>query len=60
MNIIKDIEIQTIKLLKKNKKYVESIAKNLLLNETINYEKIKSLIPSRFENSQEITLDILR
>ena len=59
-DIIKDIEIQTIKLLKKNKKYVESIAKNLLLNETINYEKIKSLIPSRFENSQEITLDILR
>jgi len=58
-DIIKEIEIQTIKLLKKNKKYVESIAKNLLLNETINYEKIKSLIPSKFENSQEITLDVL-
>jgi len=57
-NIIKSVEEQTIKLLKKNKKYIESIAKNLLLNETINYEKIKSLIPARFENSQEITLDI--
>jgi cell division protease FtsH len=58
-DIIKEIEIQTINLLKKNKKYVEAIAKNLLLNETINYEKIKSLIPARFENSQEITLDVL-
>ena len=59
-DIIEAIEKQTIKLLKKNKKYVELLAKNLLLNETINYEKIKSLIPSKFENSQEITLDILR
>jgi ATP-dependent metalloprotease FtsH len=59
-DIIEAIEKQTIKLLKKNKKYVELLAKNLLLNETINYEKIKSLIPSKFENSQEITLDTLR
>jgi len=59
-DIIEAIEKQTIKLLKKNKKYVELLAKNLLLNETINYEKIKSLIPVRFENSQEIILDILR
>jgi ATP-dependent metalloprotease FtsH len=57
-DIVEDIEKQTIKLLTKHKRYVESIAKDLLLNETIDYEKIKSLIPIRLENSQEITLDI--
>mgnify|MGYP006133177759 FL=1 len=57
-DIVEDIEKQTIKLLTKHKRYVESIAKDLLLNETIDYEKIKSLIPVRLENSQEITLDI--
>ena len=55
-DIIEDIENQTIKLLKKNKKYIEAIAKDLLLNETIDYNKIKSLIPKRLENSQEISL----
>jgi ATP-dependent metalloprotease FtsH len=57
-DIVEDIEKQTIKLLTKHKRYVKSIAKDLLLNETINYEKIKSLIPVRLENSQEIILDI--
>jgi len=55
-DIIEDIENQTIKLLKKNKKYIVAIAKDLLKNETIDYDKIKSLIPKRLENSQEITL----
>jgi ATP-dependent Zn protease len=57
-DIVEDIEKQTIKLLTKHKRCVKSIAKDLLLNETINYEKIKSLIPVRLENSQEIILDI--
>ena len=55
-DIIEDIEKQTIKLLTKNKKHMEAIAKDLLSNETIDYDKIKSLIPKRLENSQKISL----
>ena len=56
-NIIEDIENQTIKLLIKNKKYIEAIAKDLLENETIEYDKIKKLISNkRLENSKEIIL----
>jgi len=54
--IVNNIEKQTIELLKTNKKYLEDLAEDLLKNETINYDKIKSLIPEELENSQEIIL----
>ena len=54
--IVNYIEKQTIKLLKTNKKYMEDLAEDLLKNETINYNKIKSLIPEELENSEEIKL----
>jgi len=55
-DIIKDIEVQTIDLLTKNKKYVKAIATDLLANETIDYNKIKKIVPNALENSQEIIL----
>ena len=54
--IVNSIEKQTLELLKTNKKYIEDLAEDLLKNETINYNKIKSLIPEELENSQEIKL----
>ena len=54
--IVNAIEKQTIELLKTNKKYMEDLAEDLLKNETINYNKIKSLISEELENSQEIKL----
>jgi ATP-dependent Zn protease len=54
--IVNNIEKQTIELLKTNKKYLEDLAEDLLKNETLNYDKIKSLIPEELENSQEIIL----
>ena len=53
--IVNAIEKQTIELLKTNKKYMEDLAEDLLKNETINYNKIKSLIPENLENSVEIS-----
>ena len=53
--IVNAIEKQTIELLKTNKKYMEGLAEDLLKNETINYKKIKSLIPENLENSVEIS-----
>ena len=56
-DIIEDIENQTIKILKKYKQHMETIAKDLLENETIEYDKIKNLISNkRLENSKEIIL----
>jgi ATP-dependent Zn protease len=56
-DIIEDIENQTIKILKKYKQHIETIAKDLLENETIEYNKIKNLISNkRLENSKEIIL----
>ena len=56
-DIIEDIENQTIKLLTKNKRYIKAIAKDLLENETIEYNKIKNLISNKsLESSKEIIL----
>jgi ATP-dependent Zn protease len=55
-DIVEDIEKQTIKLLTTHKRSVESIAKDLLLNETIDYEKIKSLRNSKLIYSSYIEL----
>jgi len=56
-DIIEDIENQTIKILKKYKQHMEIIAKDLLENETIEYDRIKNLISNkRLENSKEIIL----
>ena len=49
--IIDKIETFVIKILKKHKKYVKSIAKDLLKNETIDYERILQLIPKKLENT---------
>ena len=54
--IINNIEKQTLELLKINKKHIEALAEDLLKNETINYNRIKSLIPEELENSKEIKL----
>ena len=53
--IVKKIESYTESQLKTYKKYVKSIAKKLLDNETITYQDIISIIPKKLENS--IVLD---
>ena len=53
--IVSNIEKQTLHLLKKYRKHIEDLAEDLLKNETINYNKIKSLIPENLENSVEIS-----
>ena len=52
--IMDNIESFVIKILKKHKKYVKSIADDLLKNETINYKRILELIPKRLENTLEV------
>ena len=49
--MIDSLEIFTISVLKKNKRHVIKLAEDLLLNETINHERIKNLLPKRLENS---------
>ena len=55
--IIDKIEKQTIDILKTNKDYMIKIAQSLLENETIDYKKIQSLVPSELENTELITLN---
>jgi len=55
-NIVEEVERQTIDILTSHKKHVEKIAASLLQNETINYAKIKSIIPRRLADSKEILL----
>lgn len=50
-NIVKKIESYTDQQLKTYKKYVKSIAKKLLDNETITYQEIIEIIPKKLENS---------
>jgi len=54
--IINKIEQITIEYLTENKKYIIKIAKDLLKNETIDYRRIRNLIPKNIENSKEIIL----
>jgi ATP-dependent metalloprotease FtsH len=49
--ILRNIELFVIKTLSKYKKYMVSIAKELLKEETIGYDKIKQLVLDRLENS---------
>jgi len=55
-NIIDSIEQQTMEILTENKKYITEIGMSLLKNETILYEKIKTIIPANLENTKEIKL----
>jgi hypothetical protein len=48
------VEQFVAKSLKRYKRYVESIAKDLLANETINYDRILELVPKKLENTLEI------
>ena len=55
-NIVNQIESQTLELLKKNKEYIDKLAKKLLENETLNYNQIKDILPKMLENSHVIKL----
>ena len=57
--IVNKIEEITLDYLTKNKKYLILIAKDLLINETINYKSIKNIIPDFLENSKNIEIDLL-
>ena len=50
------IERWVIKTLKKYKRFIISIAKKLIQNETIDFHEIKKILPSSCENSEVITL----
>jgi cell division protease FtsH len=54
--IMAEIEDYVFKTLKKHKKYVKSIAKLLLKEETINYKQIKDLVPEKLENTLTVTI----
>ena len=54
--LILTIELWVIKTLRKYKRYIISIAKELIKNETIDLIQIKKLLPSIAENSESITL----
>ena len=53
--IMQHVEQFVAKSLKRYKRYVEAIAKDLLANETINYERILELVPKKLENTLEIS-----
>ena len=53
--IMQHVEQFVAKSLKRYKRYVEAIAKDLLANETINYERILELVPKKLENILEIS-----
>ena len=55
--IMQHVEQFVAKSLKRYKRYVEAIAKDLLANETINYERILELVPKKLENILEISYD---
>ena len=49
--IMQHVEQLVTKNLKRHKRYVEAIAKDLLANETISYQRILELVPKRLENT---------
>jgi len=49
--IMQHVEQFVAKSLKRHKRYVEAIAKDLLANETINYDRILELVPKKLENT---------
>jgi len=54
--IMNNIEDFVFKILKKYKKYVESIAALLLKEETIDYKQIKELVPEKLENTLTVPI----
>ena len=54
-----ELEEFTFSTLKKYKKYVKSLARDLLKNETIVYARIKELLPNKLENSLIFKFDIV-
>ncbi len=57
INIIQNIESQTISILNENKNYVKKIAEKLLVNETITSKEIQQLLPKKLMNSKDITIN---
>ena len=55
--IINKIELQVNKILSDNKNNIIKIGKELLKYETINYNKIKQILPNELENSLSINLE---
>lgn len=51
--MVDKIEEFTFSVLKKHKKLIEKMAKDLLKNETIVYDRIKELLPNKLESSLE-------
>ena len=49
--IMQHVEQLVTKNLKRYKRYVEAIAKDLLANETISYQRILELVPKKLENT---------
>ena len=49
--MVKTLETFTFSILKKYTKYVKALAKDLLKNDTIVYERIKQILPNKLENS---------
>ena len=54
--MVDEIEEFTFSVLKKHKKLIVSMAKDLLKNETIVYDRIKELLPHRLENSLDVLI----
>ena len=55
--MVDEIEEFTFSVLKKHKKLIVSMAKDLLKNETIVYDRIKELLPRRLENSLDVLIN---
>jgi ATP-dependent metalloprotease FtsH len=54
--MVDEIEEFTFSVLKKHKKLIIAMAKDLLKNETIVYDRIKELLPRRLENSLDVLI----
>ena len=54
--LMNKIEEKVDAILRKNKRFVLSLALELLKNETIKYDDIRKILPDKLENSGEITL----